>query len=632
MTLPFTNGAYSTVAVSPGLAGTALSLSAGDGSLFPNPALVGSYPLSVWPSGQVYRSDNGEIVTVTAKSGDSLTISRGAESSTPRTILVGDQIAMAPTAATLNNLKASTATVNDGTGVIPPASLYAGISGPVGGYGWTQAGIRKLGVIEGSIATPIGDGTTPPQPSVTIFRTVNTGLSNVHVEGGALNVNVYSVAPTGIVTTSNAQANGIQSFIDQLASTDAMPFGSQVVMQGVGGRAYGYYGNLTMTPHTFTVNTGTDTLTFATEHGLYVNHEIQVASRVAITAVSTAANTEITTAVNHGLSVGDYVYIEGCYRSNPPPVYSTANVNGTYVVLTVSAANKFTIGVNVTVPPLIFGTVTSRTLPAGLARDTRYFVKTVPNATTMTLATTPGGTTVDITSAGAGTFYATGVGLNVLNPLTINGSFVDFTYGASGGDHFMANILLQTLANTGLAGAGIWFFPDGTLMEWSEGVIFGAGTIRNTSILDLSSSGTSILIGGSHSIGIDFSFGSFTDYLKYPAWTAVSGLTINSSGGSITTASATCRYLRDGKRITIQLVGSITTNGTGSGVVQIVLPNSWTAAAAFVLTGRENNVTGKMLMGYLASGTGVIWIQYYDGTYPGANGVSLAIDGVIEVN
>jgi hypothetical protein len=117
MTLAYANGVYGVVALAPTPAttGTSITLSADTSSLFPDPAAVGNYPISIWPTGSVYLggavANHGEICTVTAKSGSTLTVVRGAEGSTARAIVVGDQVQMAPTADTFNNLKVLTLTV-----------------------------------------------------------------------------------------------------------------------------------------------------------------------------------------------------------------------------------------------------------------------------------------------------------------------------------------------------------------------------------------------------------------------------------------------------------------------------------------------------------------------------------------
>lgn len=63
-------------------------------------------------------------------------------------------------------------------------------------------------------------------------------------------------------------------------------------------------------------------------------------------------------------------------------------------VLTFAAAHNLKVGDRVRVTEGI-------TLPTGLAASTDYWVKTVPSATTLTLASTKGGTKVDLTADGS---------------------------------------------------------------------------------------------------------------------------------------------------------------------------------------------------------------------------------------
>lgn len=92
-----TNFAYSAVVSSPGLSGTSLTVTTGQGALFPTPP----FSVTIWPAGANAISTNAEICLVTAKVGDVLTITRSQEGSTGRTVLVGDQIAATITALTL---------------------------------------------------------------------------------------------------------------------------------------------------------------------------------------------------------------------------------------------------------------------------------------------------------------------------------------------------------------------------------------------------------------------------------------------------------------------------------------------------------------------------------------------------
>ena len=93
------NFAISAVATapSPASSGTSLVVTAGQGSRFPTPP----FNATVWPSGATPDPSNAEIVRVTAISTDTLTITRQAESTSARSIVVGDQIAATITAETL---------------------------------------------------------------------------------------------------------------------------------------------------------------------------------------------------------------------------------------------------------------------------------------------------------------------------------------------------------------------------------------------------------------------------------------------------------------------------------------------------------------------------------------------------
>ena len=97
----FTNFSYATVATapSPATSGTSLTLTTGQGAYFPT-----QFPFNctVWPAGVQPLETNAEIVTVTGISGDTLTITRGAEGTTPVSIAVGYQLAATITAQYLN--------------------------------------------------------------------------------------------------------------------------------------------------------------------------------------------------------------------------------------------------------------------------------------------------------------------------------------------------------------------------------------------------------------------------------------------------------------------------------------------------------------------------------------------------
>jgi hypothetical protein len=99
------NFAYSTVATapSPATTGTSLVVAAGAGSKFPTPP----FNATIWPVSTQPTTTNAEIVRVTAISTDTLTITRAQETSTARSVTVGDQIAATVTAKTLTDIDAN---------------------------------------------------------------------------------------------------------------------------------------------------------------------------------------------------------------------------------------------------------------------------------------------------------------------------------------------------------------------------------------------------------------------------------------------------------------------------------------------------------------------------------------------
>lgn len=97
------NLAISTVATapSPATTGTSLVVAAGHGTRFPTVP----FNATVWPANTTPDPANAEIVRVTAISTDTLTITREQESTSARTIVVGDQIAATITKKTLDDVE-----------------------------------------------------------------------------------------------------------------------------------------------------------------------------------------------------------------------------------------------------------------------------------------------------------------------------------------------------------------------------------------------------------------------------------------------------------------------------------------------------------------------------------------------
>jgi hypothetical protein len=99
------NFAYSTVAVapSPPISGASLTVVTGEGARFPAPP----FNATVWPVGALALPSNAEVVRVTARTSDTLTLLRAQESSSARAIGVGDQIAATITTKVITDIESA---------------------------------------------------------------------------------------------------------------------------------------------------------------------------------------------------------------------------------------------------------------------------------------------------------------------------------------------------------------------------------------------------------------------------------------------------------------------------------------------------------------------------------------------
>jgi len=98
MGIKFSNNATATLAASISSSSTSLTVTTGQGALFPALATGDYFYATLTDS-----SNNLEIVKVTARSGDTLTATRGQESTTARAYAAADKLELRVTAAGLNN-------------------------------------------------------------------------------------------------------------------------------------------------------------------------------------------------------------------------------------------------------------------------------------------------------------------------------------------------------------------------------------------------------------------------------------------------------------------------------------------------------------------------------------------------
>lgn len=106
------NFAQTTVltAPAPATSGTTIVVAAGTGNLY-LPA-SGKYNLACWPAGQASTFANTEIVRVTARTADTLTVLRAQEGTTARSIQANDNLALVVTSKTLTDIQNAQVPIN----------------------------------------------------------------------------------------------------------------------------------------------------------------------------------------------------------------------------------------------------------------------------------------------------------------------------------------------------------------------------------------------------------------------------------------------------------------------------------------------------------------------------------------
>lgn len=78
-------------------------MTSGHGARFP----ATPFQATIWPTGEIPHAGNAEIVRVTARSTDTLTIARAQEGTSARTVVTGDQIAATVTNRMLDEIEAA---------------------------------------------------------------------------------------------------------------------------------------------------------------------------------------------------------------------------------------------------------------------------------------------------------------------------------------------------------------------------------------------------------------------------------------------------------------------------------------------------------------------------------------------
>ena len=230
------NLAYSLVvtAPSPPTSGTTLTVSAGQGALFP----AAPFNCTVWPAGVQPLTTNAEIVRVTNIATDTFTITRAQESTTAMPIAAGYQIANTATAKVFTDIEAATgggsgnvtgpasavsgnfADFGDTTGkLIADSGKNASSFDAAGAAAAAQAAAEAASDPVGSAATAQSNAEAYTAAQIAALTPTSVGLGNVTNDVQTKNAIVPNTAPTaGQIPVGNA---GNTAYAPKTVSGDA---------------------------------------------------------------------------------------------------------------------------------------------------------------------------------------------------------------------------------------------------------------------------------------------------------------------------------------------------------------------------------------------------------------------------
>jgi hypothetical protein len=161
--------------------GTVIVLSSGDGNKLPNPSVDGAFNLTIYEEGNPFSSP--EIVRATARTSDTLTVTRAQEGTTATTKTTGTtwKVVMFPTAKTIQDIDSVKLDKAGGTMTgnltIPDKIIHSGDTDTAIRFpsddtiGFETAGSRRVTITN----TGVGIGTTGPGQALVVQSAVGNG-------------------------------------------------------------------------------------------------------------------------------------------------------------------------------------------------------------------------------------------------------------------------------------------------------------------------------------------------------------------------------------------------------------------------------------------------------------------------
>lgn len=207
------NFGYSTVATAPSPAdtGTTLTVATGQGALFP----AAPFNCTVWPTAVDSVSTNSEIIRITSKgSGDDWTIVRTQESTSARTIIVGDQIANTTSAKVFTDIEAA-ADAAQSTATAAAAAAAAITKTSIGLGSVTNDAQTKAAIVPNTVPSAgqvlVGNAGGTAYAPVSISGKVaitSAGVASVSLASGDIPNNAANTSGSAATVTTNANLTG----------------------------------------------------------------------------------------------------------------------------------------------------------------------------------------------------------------------------------------------------------------------------------------------------------------------------------------------------------------------------------------------------------------------------------------
>lgn len=324
------NFAYSLVSVapSPALSGTTLTVL--DGSVFP----AAPFNATVYPIAEFPLSTNAEIVRVTSKVGNALTITRTAEpGGINRAILVGDQILAGPTAKTITDIESA---IPSTAGLLSAINVSAGLTSQnLSALTFSNSNGVSFGlngsVITGTVATNYqSQGAYLTTAALSQDSSKYAG-TNGAITGGSITVNTSGVSVNlpAYLTTAMASNRG-SDFVQASANF------------------FGTNASATIASNAISISVGAGGQTNQTV-GLYASSNTYLTSSGTVDARSLTfrGDKSITVGVSNGevaFSVGAYLTTAMASNRGSDFVQATAAFHGTNASGTI-ASNDISVSV-----------------------------------------------------------------------------------------------------------------------------------------------------------------------------------------------------------------------------------------------------------------------------------------------